>query len=168
MNERLLEPPSEWEYTLNVPHDPLAPAIARATVRLVLDRHGLTELTGTAVLLTSELLSNSWRHAPGPASVRLKWADKRFRGSVWDTGPLLPRPTRCPAPEADGGRGLVFVDLCADAWGSFALGREAGRDQGKVVWFELEAGGAEPGVDGNVVGVVPPNCRGRDRHSLPA
>lgn len=133
MDQRLPEPPSEWEYTLHVPHDPLAPSIARATVRLVLDRHGLPELVDIAVLLTSELLSNSCRCAPGPASVRLRWADKRLRGSVWDTGPHLPRPEACPGPDADGGRGLALVDLCADAWGSFALGVALG----KVVWFEL-------------------------------
>ncbi|GAA2631700.1 ATP-binding protein [Streptomyces vastus] len=139
MDERMPEPPTEWEYTLQVPHDPLAPAIARATVKLVLDRHGLPELADTAVLLTSELLTNSCRYAPGPASVRLKWADKRLRGSVWDTGPLLPRPATYPAPEADGGRGLVLVELCSSAWGSFALGRETGGAHGKVVWFELLA-----------------------------
>ncbi|MEV0635014.1 hypothetical protein AB0I77_08620 [Streptomyces sp. NPDC050619] len=96
MDEQLLDPPAKWEYTLHVPHDPLAPAIARATVKLVLDRHGLPELVDAAVLLTSELLSNSCRYAPGPASVRLKWADKRLRGSVWDTSPLLPQPRRRP------------------------------------------------------------------------
>ncbi|MEW1829316.1 ATP-binding protein [Streptomyces sp. NPDC088196] len=133
MDEHLPESPAEWEYTLHVPHDPLAPGIARAAVRLVLDRHGLPEFVDTAVLLTSELLSNSCRYAPGPASVRLKWADKRLRGSVWDTGPVLPRPADCPGPEADGGRGLALVELCADAWGSFA----AGAVSGKVVWFEL-------------------------------
>ncbi|WP_405863336.1 ATP-binding protein [Streptomyces sp. NBC_01515] len=133
MDERLPEPPAEWEYTLHVPHDPLAPGIARAAVGLVLDRHGLPELVDTAVLLTSELLSNSCRYAPGPASVCLKWADKRLRGSVWDTGPVLPRPADCPGPESDGGRGLALVELCADAWGSFGMGPA----QGKVVWFEL-------------------------------
>ncbi|MEW2403040.1 ATP-binding protein [Streptomyces sp. NPDC046862] len=107
--------------------------MARATVGLVLDRHGLPELTDTAVLLVSELLTNSCRYAPGPASVRLKWADKRLRGSVWDTGALLPQSRSRPEPDADGGRGLTLVDLCADAWGSFALGLA----RGKVVWFEL-------------------------------
>lgn len=134
MDQCLPEPPSEWEYTLHVPHDTLAPSIARATVKLVLVRHGLPELADTAVLLTSELLTNSCRYAPGPASVRLKWADKRLRGSVWDTGALLPHPAECPGPEADGGRGLGLVDLCADAWGSFALGLA----RGKVVWFEIQ------------------------------
>ncbi|WP_033282118.1 ATP-binding protein [Streptomyces sp. NRRL F-525] len=136
MDERLPEPPSEWRYTLRVPHDPLAPAIARDTVRSVLARHALPELADTAVLLTSELLTNTWRHAPGPASLSLKWADKRLRASVWDTGFLVPYPTGCPEPYAEGGRGLALVELCADAWGSFAMGPA----QGKVVWFELMSG----------------------------
>lgn len=72
--------------------------------------------------------------------MRLKWADKRLRGSVWDTGPLLPRPAGCPvSPDALGGRGLTLVELCADAWGSFALGQACG----KVVWFELAGVGSD-------------------------
>ncbi|WP_405990841.1 ATP-binding protein [Streptomyces sp. NBC_00986] len=114
MDERLPEPPSEWRYTLRVPQDPLAPA----------------------VLLTSELLTNTWRHAPGPASLSLKWADKRLRASFWDAGFLVPYPTGCPEPYAEGGRGLALVELCVDAWGSFAMGPA----QGKVVWFELMSG----------------------------
>ncbi|MFI6459539.1 ATP-binding protein [Streptomyces sp. NPDC050528] len=133
MDGRLPEPPSEWRYTLRVPHDPLAPAIARDTVRSVLARHALPELADTAVLLTSELLTNTWRHAPGPASLSLKWADKRLRASVWDTGFLPPYTAGCPEPYAEGGRGLALVELCADAWGSFVMGPA----QGKVVWFEL-------------------------------
>ncbi|WP_327401350.1 ATP-binding protein [Streptomyces sp. NBC_01288] len=133
MDERLPEPPSEWRYILRVPHDPLAPAIARDTVRSVLTGHALPELADTAVLLTSELLTNAWRHAPGPASLSLKWADKRLRASVWDAGFLLSYPTGCPEPYAEGGRGLALVELCADAWGSFVMGPA----QGKVVWFEL-------------------------------
>ncbi|MFD4558338.1 ATP-binding protein [Streptomyces sp. NPDC058469] len=129
MDERQPEPPSEWRYTLRVPYDPLAPAIARS----VLARHALPELADIAVLLTSELLTNAWCHAPGPASLSLKWADKRLRASVWDAGLLPPHPTGCPEPYAEGGRGLALVELCADAWGSFAIGPA----QGKVVWFEL-------------------------------
>jgi anti-sigma regulatory factor (Ser/Thr protein kinase) len=133
MDERRLEPPSEWRYILRVPHDPLAPAIARDTVRSVLTRHALPELADTAVLSTSELLTNAWCHAPGPASLSLEWADKRLRASVWDLGFLPPDPTGCPEPYAEGGRGLALVELCADAWGSFVVGPA----QGKVVWFEL-------------------------------
>jgi hypothetical protein len=65
--------------------------------------------------------------------VSLKWADKRLRGSIWDTGRSLPCPLADPETYAESGRGLALVDLCADAWGSFAVGPA----QGKVVWFEL-------------------------------
>ena len=109
---------------------------ARDSVRSALARHALPELADTAVLLTSELLTNTWRHAPGPASLGLKWADKRLRASVWDTGLLPPPPTDCPELYAEGGRGLALVELCADAWGSFVMGPA----QGKVVWFELMSG----------------------------
>ena len=49
---------------------------------------------------------------------------------------FVPNPTGCPEPYAEGGRGLALVKLCADAWGSFAMGPA----QGKVVWFELMSG----------------------------
>ncbi|WP_306819847.1 hypothetical protein [Streptomyces sp. CA-210063] len=43
------------------------------------------------------------------------------------------------SPDALGGRGLTLVELCADAWGSFALGQACG----KVVWFELAGVGSD-------------------------
>ena len=115
--------------------EPLGPGCrgARDTVRSALARHALPELADTAVLLTSELLTNAWCYAPGPASLSLKWADKRLRASVWDGGFLPPQSAGCPGPYAEGGRGLALVELCADAWGSFMVGPA----QGKVVWFEL-------------------------------
>lgn len=125
-----------WEYVLQVPHTPLGPSIARATVRAVLDRHGLDELADTAELLTSELATNSFRYADGPASVRLTWRLGRLRVSVWDNSPVLPSPT-APCDSGVQGRGLHLVDLCADAWNSYALGANLSGVTGKVTWFEL-------------------------------
>ncbi|WP_432094221.1 ATP-binding protein [Streptomyces sp. bgisy100] len=137
----LPEPPASWQYSLQVPHDPLGPAIVRSTVRMVLDQHGLNELADTAELLTSELATNAYRYSTGPASVRLKWTDDTLRISVWDTNPALPSPI--PADlESEGGRGLLLVRLCSDNWGRYALTERQVGSGGKVVWCEVRHPGA--------------------------
>ncbi|AEW96701.1 MULTISPECIES: ATP-binding protein [Streptomycetaceae] len=39
--------------------------------------------------------------------------------------------------DADGGRGLLLVRLCADDWGGHAIGDELFGVPAKVIWFEL-------------------------------
>lgn len=59
-------PENPWPYSLRLPHDPRAAAIARTTLRAVLARHGMGGLTDPATLVTSELDNSrsrlfSWR-----------------------------------------------------------------------------------------------------------
>ncbi|MFD8025606.1 ATP-binding protein [Streptomyces lavendulae] len=124
-----------WAYTLHLPHDPRAAGIARTTLRAVLHRHGMTALADTAELLTSELVSNAYRHTRGPCALRLRaMAAGRLRVGVWDTGPDIPSPFGPePARDAEGGRGLVLVRLCADRYGSYRLN---GAHAGKLLWVE--------------------------------
>ncbi|MFD7296594.1 ATP-binding protein [Streptomyces sp. NPDC059897] len=95
------------------------------------------EVTDTAELLLSELMTNAYRHAKAPADRQI-WAratlseGKLLRVQVTDASTTLPVP-RTAAPEEESGRGLALVVLLADAWGAEA--REAG--VGKTVWFEL-------------------------------
>jgi len=148
MDERRLEPPSEWRYILRVPHGPLAPAIARDTVRSVLTRHALPELADTAVLSTSELLTNAWSHAPGPASLSLKWADKRLRASVWDLGFLPPDPTGCPEPYAEGGGAASPSWSCAPMPGGASWwGRRRARSCGSSCCGARQTASATPDQD---------------------
>lgn len=80
-----------WAYTLQLPHDPRAPGIARATLRTVLAAHDLTTLTPTAELLASELLTNAHLHTRGPYALRLLSAEPdRLTVAVWDTDPRVP------------------------------------------------------------------------------
>lgn len=91
-----------WTYTLQLPQDPRAPGVARATLRNVLRVHGMRELTETAELLASELVTNAYLYSSGPYSLRLRDAGRsRVRMSVWDTDPHIPAPFRwgAPAPE---------------------------------------------------------------------
>lgn len=129
----------DWTYSLQVPHDPRGPRIARCTLRAVLSEHGLGELSHTAELLTSELTTNAFQHSDGPAFVRLSWAKERLRVSVSDNNPELPPPlgVMTTAADADHGRGLLLVERFADDWGGYALGLEEFGTRGKLVWFEI-------------------------------
>jgi anti-sigma regulatory factor (Ser/Thr protein kinase) len=94
------------------------------------------EVTETAVLLLSELMTNAYRHAkvsPG----REIWARCAQDGDcvrVWvtDANDTLPAP-RNASPDDESGRGLTLVAVLADNWG--AAPRKHGI--GKTVWFEL-------------------------------
>jgi anti-sigma regulatory factor (Ser/Thr protein kinase) len=89
-----------WAYTLQLPHDPRAPGIARGTLRLILAAHGTPELTPTAELVAAELLANAHCHTKGPYALRLRAADHgRLRVTVWDTDPHVPPGfSTAPAP----------------------------------------------------------------------
>ena len=142
-----------WSYTLQLPHDPRAPGIARATLRTVLAAHGLGELTATAELLASELLTNAHLHTKGPYALRIRSTEPdRLCVAVWDSDPKLPPgfgdvpdvPDVSPGPEAaaeaEHGRGLHLVRACADAWGASVL-RELGASKGgKLLWAECRSG----------------------------
>ncbi|MEU9369114.1 ATP-binding protein [Streptomyces avermitilis] len=143
-----------WAYVLQLPHDRCAPRIARVTLRAVLAGHGLTRLTDTAELVTSELVTNAYRHTTGPATLRLRaLAGTRLRVSVWDANPHIPPPfDKRPGPlrpvhpvhaEADGGRGLFLVCHYADAWGGYPLGGGLFGRGGKLLWCEIGPQAAE-------------------------
>ncbi|MFF1375741.1 ATP-binding protein [Streptomyces sp. NPDC058308] len=147
-------PPEGWSYALHLPHDPRAPRVARMTLRAALAGHGMAELGDIAELLTSELVTNAYRHTEGPASLRLRSVRAgRLRVGVWDTSSHIPAPfdkppgafggpTAPPAPEdAGGGRGLHLVCECADSWGGWLLGHELTGRGGKLLWFELDRRG---------------------------
>ncbi|TGA95432.1 ATP-binding protein, partial [Streptomyces sp. MZ04] len=137
-----------WAYALHLPHDPRAPRIARTTVRGVLGAHGLGGIADTAEPLTSELVTNAYRHSKGPAALRLRQLGGGLRVTVWDTDPHIPPPFDrrggAAAPSvsltpADGecGRGLALVCHYADAWGGHPLGDDLFGQSGKLLWFEL-------------------------------
>jgi anti-sigma regulatory factor (Ser/Thr protein kinase) len=139
--------PPTWAYALQLPHDPRAARIARATVRAVLAGHGMDQLTDPAELLVSELVTNTYRHAAGTATLRLRCLDsRRLRVSVWDANPDIPPPfdkrsgpLRSVPVDADGGRGLFLVSHYAVAWGGYPLGDDLFGMGGKLLWCELAA-----------------------------
>lgn len=46
-------------------------------------------------------------------------------------------PGLSPRGDADGGRGLLLVRLCADNWGGYPLPADLFGQSGKLLWFEL-------------------------------
>ncbi len=118
---------------LELPQHGASVARARSFVRKLCGEAGLPfDLCDTAVLLTSETVTNSFRHGRGSARLAVTAGSDGLLVEVGDDDPRAPRPRRSD-PEALNGRGLAIVDLLATDWGSYAT------PTGKVVWFRLQA-----------------------------
>jgi anti-sigma regulatory factor (Ser/Thr protein kinase) len=98
------------------------------------------QVIGDATLLTTELVTNSIRHAGlGPddyIDVTAAWSGTVLRVIVRDTGSAGPPPgivagSIRPSPGRQSGWGLYLVDQLATRWGTNLEG-SAG------FWFELE------------------------------
>ncbi|MFF4951564.1 ATP-binding protein [Streptomyces chattanoogensis] len=144
-----------WSYSFRLPHSPQSVRVARLALGAALDGHDMAELVDTAQLLTSEMVTNSYRYTDGPSQVCVTGlTEHRLRVSVWDNSPVIPTPfDEVPGPcsyrsavtetremaEAPGGRGLLLVRLCADRWGGQRLGEQRFGLAGKLLWYELTA-----------------------------
>jgi anti-sigma regulatory factor (Ser/Thr protein kinase) len=84
----------------------------------------------TALVLTSELVTNAVRHGVGPVAVRVAWEDGEVRVEVDDHSPALP-VARDVDGDALSGRGLQLVEALSSEWGVRPDGT------GKTVWFTL-------------------------------
>lgn len=120
-----------------------APARAREHLLGYLDRADTSTRASDAVLVVSELVTNSVLHADVDArqalSLELTRSDHHLRIAVTDTGSAL-GPRLLPAdPDRPGGLGLRMVDQLSVAWG---VDREpAGVTR---VWCELPLDDAAP------------------------
>jgi anti-sigma regulatory factor (Ser/Thr protein kinase) len=119
---------------LRLPPRPTSPGEARRFVGNVLRGHGLDtdEVVEAALLLTSELVTNAVLYAAGSIDVDVDIDLRGVRVEVGDHSARPPEP-RDAGPEETSGRGLHLVEAMARAWGV-----EQQRDDGKVVWFELD------------------------------
>jgi anti-sigma regulatory factor (Ser/Thr protein kinase) len=99
-------------------------------VEQVLERGGHAELIDTAVLLTSEVVTNAVEYAGRELSLRVRCDDDVLRVEVVDAVANLPRVIDV-VDDAIGGRGMHLVDTLATRWSTSCV------DGGKVVWFEL-------------------------------
>lgn len=130
-----------WECRLDLPNDPRTPRVARHTIRAALLGHACSQdLTDTAELLTSELLSNAVKHSDGLITVTLRASPDRLHVAVLDNHPDLPSPLPSTT-DHEFGRGLFLVDALADVWGRYPVTGDFRKRGWKVVWFELSTAG---------------------------
>jgi anti-sigma regulatory factor (Ser/Thr protein kinase) len=106
-------------------------ASARRFVAAALRRWGCPDdFIELVLLLTSELVTNAYRHAGTETRVSVRLDDDCARVEVHDVGRGEPELRPLDTDRTDG-RGLQIVDALADRWGYHSTA--AGTD----VWFEL-------------------------------
>ncbi len=132
---RLRRLPEDQRVSWTLPADPAAVRRARGLVRSQLEKWGIDDLSYTTELVTSELITNALRYAPGPIELRLL-RERTLVCEVLDRSAALPR-LRHAGDEEENGRGLVVVSQLAHRWGTRRTA------EGKVVWCEQLL----PGVD---------------------
>jgi anti-sigma regulatory factor (Ser/Thr protein kinase) len=107
---------------------------ARQQVRELLHDWSCPDQVDSAVLLVSEMLTNVLVHTDTDALLVVEMTGesgkRRMRIEVTDASDDLPHKRR-PGELASSGRGLVLMDVLADAWGVDPRG------DGKSIWFEL-------------------------------
>jgi anti-sigma regulatory factor (Ser/Thr protein kinase) len=111
------------------------------------------DVADSIVVMVSELVTNSVRHAASEFTLSLERDHQSMRVAVTDTGEQQPS-LRNPAPTEQSGRGLQIVDALSDDWGVIET---AGRG-GKTVWFVVALDpperGAEDGASAKARAVV--------------
>jgi anti-sigma regulatory factor (Ser/Thr protein kinase) len=80
------------------------------------------------LLLTTELVTNAFRHGSPPITLTIDRQRDAVRVEVEDAGDG--RPARSPEPGPAGGWGLLLVEEAADRWGVV--------DGSTNVWFEID------------------------------
>lgn len=118
-------------------NDKAAVGEARRFVSEVLEDGLPATLVDTAILLTSEVVSNAVLHARSAPTVAVRLASDRVRVEVDDSSPALP-VRKHYGIEATTGRGLMLLETLADRWGAERVG------SGKRVWFDLDPAAAPP------------------------
>ncbi|WP_307072139.1 ATP-binding protein [Streptomyces canus] len=108
--------------------DLLGARTARTFVDDRLHTWGLSELSDSLQLITSEVVTHALIHAGSDVDVRLRAFDDHVRLEVRDSRSNPPVPSPLALSEEDNadaehGRGLLIVDASGGAWNSFPNGR---------------------------------------------
>ncbi|MER5459845.1 SpoIIE family protein phosphatase [Streptomyces sp. NPDC002668] len=123
---RVLPPQNVASWGL--PLDPTSAARARTLTTAQLTEWGLEHLAFTTELIASELVTNAYRYASGPVTLRLI-RERSLICEVTDTSHTSPHLRRARTTD-EGGRGLFLVAQLTERWGT-RYTRE-----GKTVWTE--------------------------------
>ncbi|WP_370084513.1 PAS domain S-box protein [Streptacidiphilus sp. MAP12-16] len=113
-----------------LPARPSGVSEGRRILRRTLNSSDCEEISDTACLLASELLTNAVKHACGPLRVRVRRTEDEVSIEVCDGSPFLPH-ARLAGTDAESGRGLLLVESLAGTWGTRPT------SEGKAVWFAL-------------------------------
>ena len=119
---------------LLLPGESTSPAAARRFVQSSGCRDHGVELLDDALLLISELVTNSVLHGGPPIVLAVDCDGTGLHVRVRDGGTQMPT-SRVADPAAESGRGMSLVDLLASTWGVTPVADAHG--PGKEVWFEL-------------------------------
>ncbi|MEU9413796.1 SpoIIE family protein phosphatase [Streptomyces sp. NPDC048272] len=139
--------------------EPARIAGARQQIRELLHDWADSEQVDSAVLMVSEMVTNVLVHTDGDAVLVAdavgEPGSRRLRVEVADSSDELPHK-RHPGEMASSGRGVLLMEMLADAWGVDPRG------EGKCIWFELReqskpdrAPTAAPAVNPDVVPAPP-------------
>jgi hypothetical protein len=130
-----------------------APGIARNRLEVILRKWDLDEYTGDAMLIASELVTNSvaetgkieWARRP-PVGLRLRGGPSALVMQVWDAVLGAPAP-RVAATEDECGRGLAIVAGLSTSCGFYYPGKHGGKVTWAIIGTPLRAAGklARPG-----------------------
>jgi len=143
--------------TLALPASPPSVRLARDWVTSVLTEIGRGELSESARLAVSELVTNAILHAEPPMTVHVRGTVEHPRVEVTDQSLVPPKRLKSHhlvdlADEtswATMGRGLDLVAAHSERWGADI----SPNGTGKVVWFEPSDGIRESPVEGEVFDV---------------
>lgn len=125
--------PSPLHRAMVLAPDPVSVRRARQLIKDMCQTAGVDEdVCSSAVLLTSELVTNALTHGRSEARLQVQAAADVMVVEVADDNSRHPERVASD-PQALDGRGLEIVQLVAARWGV------RDDDCGKTVWFEVRA-----------------------------
>ena len=129
-----MTPPAalDGEFRALLRPEPASVPEARRLVKATLKAWGYESLVDDAVLVVSELVTNTVLHAGTDTELVVRRLDDGIRIEVADTDDTLPL-AKDYGPDAATGRGLSLVALIAADWGVDV------RPGGKALWVDLSA-----------------------------
>lgn len=127
---RVEDDPPRLVERLDIEHALYGPAKARAAMSGCCERLGLASMRQDILLVVSEMVTNAIRHAMPPICLEIDAGSDDVVVSVYDGSPGRPA-ARAAADDAEGGRGMMLVDLLALDHGVRSV------PPGKAVWARL-------------------------------
>lgn len=127
-------------FSLFLPRDPAASALARRAVRESLIDVVPASTLADVTLAVSELVANAVLHGTGQIELRIESDGTSVKGEVIDEGAGFEQQMREEGGlDGVGGRGLFIVGQLAESWGV--------HEGTTHVWFEIPLEGADSGLE---------------------